>query len=307
MRVLIVGLGSIAKKHITALKTIEPKVQIYALRRSFEAEQIEGITNIYTLKDLEENQFDFLIISNPTKQHKESLTTLIKYRKPIFIEKPLHSSLDIKPLVDKINSLDIQTYVACNIRFLECIEYSRDLINKDEMGQLNEVNVYCGSYLPDWRPGSDFRRSYSTVTEMGGGVHLDLIHEIDYIYWIFGYPNKIQRYFKNQSSLKIEAIDYANYLLEYGGFCVNIVLNYFRKDPKRKLELVFETGTVIVDLLANTVQNKEEILFLSDRRITDTYLSQMQYFIGCLHNQQITMNTIDDAYNVLKICLENDS
>jgi len=307
MRVLIVGLGSIARKHIAVLKTIEPNVQLYAYRHSVESKQIEGIQNIYSLNNIEGSKFDFFIISNPTAQHKETLSLLIQYQKPIFLEKPLHSSLDIKPLVERINSLDTQTYVACNMRFLESIEYSKDLIKRHEMGQLNEVNVYSGSYLPDWRPGSDFRKSYSAYLGMGGGVHLDLIHELDYIYWMFGYPNKIHRHFKSQSSLEIEAIDYANYLLEYEGFCVNIVLNYFRKDPKRTLEMVFDKGTIHVDLLANTVRNDEEILFSTDKRTSDTYLSQMQYFIGCVRNKEKTMNTVNDAYNVLKICLKNDS
>jgi len=307
MRVLIVGLGSIARKHIAALKTIEPTVQLIAYRHSVESVQVEGIQNIYSLDNLDGSKFDFFIISNPTAQHKETLNSLIKYRKPIFLEKPLHSSLTIKPLIEKINSLDIQTYVACNMRFLESIKYARDIIKRNEMGQLNEVNVYCGSYLPDWRPGSDFRRSYSADSDMGGGVHLDLIHELDYIYWIFGYPNNIHRHFKSQSSLKIEAIDYANYLLEYEGFCANIVLNYFRKYPKRTLEMVFDKGTIHVDLLANTVENDEGLLFSTDKRTSDTYLSQIQYFIGCVRNKEKTMNTVNDAYNVLKICLKNDS
>ena len=306
MRVLIVGIGSIGKKHITALRTIQPDIEIVALRHSTDFPQFDNIQNICSLKNLDGSTFDFAVIANPTSQHKNTISDLIGYRIPLFIEKPLHSSLDIQPLVEHIQSLNIITYVACNLRFLDSLVYINEEVKKPDFGKLNEVNVYCGSYLPDWRPGSDFRQSYSAIPEMGGGVHIDLIHELDYIYWMFGYPSRVRKSFRNQSSLKIESVDYANYLLEYNGFCVNVVLNYFRTDPKRNLELVFEYETLNIDLLKNQVRNNNNILFSSGQSITDTYLTQMKYFVDCVKNQQTTMNTVTDAHNVLKICLEND-
>ena len=142
--------------------------------------------------------------------------------------------------MDLITNKGIKSYVACNLRFLDCISFIKDnlpqLLNK----KLNEVNVYCGSYLPDWRPNADFRAAYSAKAELGGGVHLDLIHELDYVYWLLGIPKQVNRTFKSQSSLSIGSIDYANYILDYNGFCANVVLNYYRRDSKRTLELVFE-------------------------------------------------------------------
>ena len=169
---------------------------------------------------------------------------------------------------------------------------------------LNEVNVYCGSYLPDWRPDTDFKESYSARADLGGGVHIDLIHELDYIYWIFGQPSVVTKTFKSQSSLSISSYDYANYILEYDGFCASIVLNYYRRDPKRSFELVFNDETWYVDLLKNQVTCNNRILFESEQRIVDTYQFQMKYYTEALEQQCHTFNNIHDAYNVLKICLE---
>ncbi len=304
MNILIVGLGSIGKKHVKALLTIKPNIEIVALRSTPNSESIKSVKNIYSFSEIEPFIFDFAIISNPTSEHKKTIQQLIDFKIPLFIEKPLFSSLDIQDLVEIIKHENIFTYIACNLRFLDCINFIKDELKKTEQKRLNEVNVYCGSYLPAWRPYTDFRQSYSAIPQLGGGVHIDLIHEIDYIYWLFGVPIDVKRTFKNQSSLEIDAYDYANYLLEYKGFCANVVLNYYRKDSKRNLELVFEEGTWNIDLLKNQVWNDNQIIFSSEQRIADTYHIQMEYFIDCIQNKKESMNTVNDAFNVLKICLD---
>src|SRR5690606_14944767 len=127
----------------------------------------------------------YIIISNPTFKHKETIVNLLPLGLPLFIEKPLFDKLDGEFLLHAIKEKNLITYVACNLRFLDCLKFIKDFI----LGKrINEVNIYCGSYLPDWRQGVNFREIYSANKDMGGGVHIDLIHEIDYANWIFGNP-----------------------------------------------------------------------------------------------------------------------
>jgi hypothetical protein len=99
-------------------------------------------------------------------------------------------------------------------------------------------------------------------------------------------------------------VDYSNYCLDYGIFCANVVLNYYRRDYKRTFEIVFEDETWTVDLAKNEISRNDEIIYSSAQKMSDTYLSQMQYFIGLLKsNNRISDNTIDDAYNVLKMAI----
>jgi predicted dehydrogenase len=303
MKILIVGLGSIGKKHLKAIKTIDPYCEILALRSGRGTSEVEGVKNIYNLDEIKSGTVNFVIVSNPTSEHKNTLERLLNFGCPLFIEKPLHSSLDIENLVNVLATNKVATYVACNLRFLDCLAYVKKVF-ESEKKKLNEVNVYCGSYLPDWRIGTDFRETYSARPELGGGVHIDLIHEIDYLYWLFGKPLNVRKTFKRQSSLKIESYDYANYLLEYEGFCANTVLNYFRRDTKRTLDLVFEDETWCVDLIKNQISVNENIIYKSEQKIADTYLSQMEFFINNYRKKDFTFNTVSDAFNVLKICLE---
>lgn len=306
MNVLIVGLGSIAKKHIAAIRELAPVARIYALRSSRHSQEIDGIVNLYGISDID-IRFDFAIISNPTSMHAETIGELTGLRIPLFIEKPVFGDLGHEDVIDKVNSAGILNYVACNLRFLESVRFLHDYIKNHPERRVNEVNVYCGSYLPDWRPGTDYRKCYSAIPELGGGVNIDLIHDIDYIYWIFGRPEESIRICRNVSSLGIQAVDYANYVLLYPGFTASIVLNYYRRDYKRTIEVVFDDCTWLVDLKQNIITDTEnKIIFKGFNTPLDTYRSQMAYFLDLLHNGKNAENSINEAYEVLKICLENE-
>ena len=301
MKVLIVGLGSIAQKHIAALKSVYNDPEIYALRSSQSANIVEGVQNVYEISEISSLNIDFVIISNPTSEHKTSIEKLLPFKLPMFIEKPLFSELGQEALIQQIYDAGIATYVACNLRFLECLTFAKEYVHAK---RINEVNIYCGSYLPNWRPGVDFRKVYSANAEMGGGVHIDLIHEIDYAHWLFGQPLSVHSIKRNVSSLEITAVDYANFVLQYDQFTVGIVLNYYRKASKRTCEIVCEDGTLLVDLLGNTVAWNDEVIFKSDKNIISTYQDQIQFFDKQILTGKSNFNNVAEAYQILKACLQ---
>lgn len=305
MRVLIVGLGSIASKHIASLRQLDEKVYVDALRSSKNSIHWDGIRDLFDWGEVDSGSYDFAIVSNPTSSHKETLSRLLKLRVPIFLEKPLYNKLDIKDIVNDFSRAGIITYVACDLRFLKSLIFTKSFL-ENNCPRINEVNIYCGSYLPDWRKNIDFRKNYSAIPELGGGVHLDLIHELDYTYWFWGIPENNRSYFSNRSSLGILAYDYANYCLSYPSFNVNVVLNYYRRDPKRVCEIVCEYYTILVDIIKDTVRIDNKIVFESNKNTDYTYLEEMKYFVSCVQRKLKTLNTIEDSYNVLKICLGYD-
>ena len=306
MRILIIGLGSIAQKHILAINSLGKKFEIYALRSKLESENSVGINNIFNLEEI--NKFHFAIISNPTFLHEEFIIKLLKKKIPLFIEKPvLHTLQNINYILNEINKNTIRTYVACNLRFHPCIIFLKNYLKMNKT-KINECNVYCGSFLPNWRTNKDFRSIYSANAAMGGGVHLDLFHEIDYTVWLFGLPINSTSILRNVSSLNISAIDYANFNLEYKDFSVNIILNYYRKSPKRVIELVLENDILTIDLIKNNITTDTgEILFsISNFNIQQTYNDQIEYFIYCLENNINNMNTVEESASILKLVLKND-
>lgn len=303
MKALIIGLGSIAKKHIQALGT-NGVTNISALRSSRDATEVKGVKNIYSFKEINKEDFDFFLISNVTSKHSETIEQLIKFQKPLFIEKPVFGEVNSvnETLVKRVLEAKIPTYVACSLRFLDCLQEIKQLLKN---ARINEVNIYSGSYLPNWRPGTDFRKSYSARKELGGGVHIDLIHELDYLYWLFGEPTNTTSTFSSKSSLDISSYDYAHYLWGYAHFNADVILNYYRKDTKRTLEIVNSEETFLVDLVKNKIYKNDEEIYSSDQKLTDTYTPQMKFFLDKVMKGNNGFNTIDEAYKILQLCLKD--
>ncbi len=303
MKVLIIGLGSIGNKHVKALREIDSEIEIVALRSDKNADTVEGIKNIYGWDEID-SDLTFVIISNPTHKHYETLLKASEIEVPIFLEKPpFHTLEGVEMLASKLKNKSIKIYTAFNMRFLPIIAWLKNaLVGK----RVLEVQIYCGSYLPDWRPGRDYKRIYSSNKEMGGGVHLDLIHEIDYAKWIFGEPKEVRKSLSTISDLKIDSIDCAHYFFQYENTIVTILLNYYRRTPKRTMEIVLSEDEWYVDLLNGTIKNSiGEIIFQSDVSIQDTYKRQLEYFINAINTDKKLMNNLDESIETLKICLND--
>ena len=304
MNILIIGLGSIAEKHIQAIRNLQVDAKLFALRSNTNSNSVSGIVNVFSFDELTVD-IDVVIISNPTSEHYRTIKGVLKLDARLFIEKPVFDSLKgIEYLAEVIKDKNINTYIACNLRFHPVVSYLKNYLEREKR-RTNEVNIYCGSYLPEWRPNIDYKTNYSAIKELGGGVHLDLIHELDYVYWFFGKPEEIVSIKRSVSNLEISSSDFASYSLLYENFCVNIVLNYYRRDPKRTIEFVFEDKTLEADLIKSTVLDltNNTVVFKADYQPQLWYDKQMEYF---LFNKGEMMNSIADAIEVLKICLHDE-
>ncbi len=302
MNILIIGYGSIAKKHIAALELMDLDFHFWALR-SIGSNPMNGVKNIYDYNEIPKN-IDFVIISNPTNKHIDTIKKLVPLRLPLFIEKPIAHTLDnLNETISAIKNYNLITYVACVLRFHPCLLYVKKYL-EEGVQRINEVNIYCGSYLPDWRLNEDYKNIYSAQAANGGGVHLDLFHEIDYTVWLFGDPWKSSGILESKSSLDIDAFDYANYTFRYDSFNVNMVLNYYRKFPKRKMEIVFSDKIWEIDLISGVIiENDEYEIFKTHTSIADLYKEQLNYFINSIKRQQDTENNFESSAKILQYCL----
>ena len=303
MKVLIIGLGSIAKKHIAALRSLNRDCEIYALRSSKSSQVIEGVRSCYTLEEVPLG-LSFILISNPTSLHLKTIKEVSHFGVPLFIEKPpIDSVYQIRELAELIKTLDMPTYTAFNLRFHPVVQWLKDNI---ESHNVIEVNAYCGSYLPDWRPNKDYRKIYSAQKNLGGGVHLDLTHEIDFLLWIFGDPMSTMSTRRKISNLEIDSVDSAKYWLEYENFTISLTLNYFRRDSKRNVEIVTNQTTLECDLILNKITDlgKGQVIFESrEFSSLDTYIEQMKYFIDCVETRTESMNTLLESMRTMEVCL----
>lgn len=301
MKVLIIGLGSIAKKHISVLKKIIPDVSILALRSSNSGRVDERIDDIYTWPEVPDD-LDFIIISNPTSLHADTILKSMEFEVPLFIEKPvLHSLEKSDEIIREVRNKDILTYTACNLRFHPAIQFLKKEFQENVP---IEYNSYCGSYLPEWRPNTDYREVYSSKRELGGGVHLDLIHEVDYCKYLFGNPIKSISYYRKKSNLEINSADIAHFIFEYEKTSSFITLNYYRRVSKRDIECVWDDKIWIIDLLSNSIKDDEgKVIYSQTYDIMDTYYAQMKHFVKCVFDKKMPKNNIEEGIETLKLVL----
>ena len=251
MKVLFVGLGSIGKRHLKILKEMEKDFNIIALRSNNKAKKIDGVKNYFNLEEALEEKPDIAFITNPTSLHIEYAVECAKAGCHLFIEKPLsHNLKGIKELINIVENNNLITLMGCNMRFNPVIRKLKEEIAKLKKDNIYSYKINCGSHLPDWRPGRDYKKTYSAKKEMGGGVLLDLIHEIDYSNWLFGEVNELKAYSDHLTDLEIETEDIAEILLKHEKYILgNIHLDYYRINATRTIEIIAQDLLIEADLI----------------------------------------------------------
>jgi predicted dehydrogenase len=307
MHVLFTGLGSIGRRHLRLLRDSERDVTISAYRHR-DAEGIDGVTEYTSLAGALDGEPDVAFITNPTFRHVDTALACAEAGCDLFIEKPLsHTREGIETLLDAVEQRDLITYMGCQHRFNPVLQQVADLLAGGDCGTVYSFRATAGSYLPDWRPGQDYRESYSADPEQGGGVVLDLIHELDYTHWLFGEVTDVTGNTGQCSSLEIDTEDTAEIVLETeAGSIGSVHLDYVRPVPRRTLEVVCADGIVEGDLRDGTVSLEREggtqrWSFNFER--DDLFRAQLESFFHHVESREPCANDIREGKRVLEIAL----
>lgn len=309
LKVCFVGIGSIAKRHIRNLKLVCEKkdilLQIDVLRHSPKSNDLEkdicdAISKTYFSIDDVPSDYDVAFITNPTQCHVGTLKSFNSKAKHFFIEKPVTSV----ETMEELNDFDIKEesiyYVACPLRYSAVIQYIKKNVNIDDIISVRSIS---SSYLPEWRPSCDYRKTYSAQKSLGGGVSIDLIHEWDYLTYLFGMPQKINFMSGKKSDLEIDSDDYAIYIAEYRNKIVEVHLDYFGRASIREVLLLTKEDTIVGDLVNNKIsflKSNKEIDFWEQRN--DYQVREIEHFINLvLGKEQQDRSDIIHALKVLKI------
>lgn len=277
-KVLFVGLGSIGKRHFNNLRLIMPDCRIDALRQS--PDMLDGLENVYTSYEEIKADYDIAFITNPTKLHYETINKLSKKVKNMFIEKPIFDKIQESEFSEGIN------YVACPLRYSDAV---KELKKYSQENKIFAFRAICSSYLPNWRKTGDYRKCYSANADMGGGVELDLIHEIDYLKWIFGKFDLVKRISGKKSNLEITSDDIAVYTFENKSVIGSLHLDYFGRTTKREIEVYTKDETKVFDLTKST---------------NDIYIEELNYFLNLIKTKEKNhYNTPQEAIESLEEAL----
>jgi predicted dehydrogenase len=285
--VAVLGFGSIGRRHAGILTQLGCRVRGYD-----PVADPASTPNVEPAADVEEALAgaDAAVIASPTSVHLEQAALALERGCHVLVEKPLATSADgVAALVERAEQQGRLLAVAMNLRFHPGPRGVKRVVEEGAIGRPLFAHFTFGSYLPDWRPGHDYRDGYSARRELGGGVLLDVIHEIDYGVWLLGGVHAVSASVGHVSDLEIDVEDFALLQLAFeSGAHASMDLDYVDRSYRRGCRIVGSEGSVAWSWHEQHIvvyaPRGEEDVRRTPSDITSSYVEQMESFVGAVRD-----------------------
>jgi len=313
MKFLITGCGSIGTRHLKNLQSLNAgELMIFDIdrERSEKAGETYGARSVTDFAEALAEQPDAVLICTPTSLHIDYALSAARSGSHLFIEKPLsHSMEGVEELLTA--SLKSVVLVGCNFRFHWGMQFVHELIEESKIGRVLFADAEFGQYLPDWHLWEDYHRGYSASKALGGGIILDSIHELDYLYWLFGKATEVYCAADKLSNLDIDVEDTAEIILRFaGGVMTRVHLDYLQRAYTRTLKIVGETGTIDWSFTDNCVRwysSQDKQWHDSQREtpynVNEMYMEEIKHFLRCISSEETPLANAQDGKYILEMAL----
>jgi len=304
MKVIFFGLGSIGLRHAKLLKK-HFRHDLFALRSNpKQSKNRLGIQELFSWEEIDHVRPNVAFITNPTFLHIETAIRCARKGMHLFIEKPLDSQTkSLNRFLKIVNQQKISTYVAYVLRFHPVILELRKHIERNRMLHLR---VQTTSLLHHWRPLSNTKKSYSAHKKKGGGVILDLSHELDYVQFLIGNLKNFKGQKARRSDITADSEDYADILVQSQKGPANIHINFACQRHQRIVQVDFRKKAIVGDLIKNTITEYKDNRLAKQKKfkgnLSNCYETQIKYFFKNIGNRKM-MNHVGEAADLFrKIC-----
>jgi predicted dehydrogenase len=330
VRFLVVGLGGIGQRHVRNLRTLlglDADIAAYRVRRDSptlddrlqvelgsDVEEKYGVRGVADLETALREKPDAVLVCNPTSLHMDVALKAAQAGCGLFIEKPLsHDEAHVDELIDLVDKRHLVALVGYQMRFHPCLLRLRALLAQKAVGRVVSVHVEVGEYLPGWHPYEDYRQMYASRADLGGGVVLSQIHELDYVYWLFGLPRRVFALGGHLSSLEIDVEDVASTLFECvidgRAVPVHVHQDYLQRPPSRGCKIIGDAGKILVDLQELSVTVFDALGGLAEAsdfagfQRNELFLREAEHFLACLKGEETPEVTVRDGAQSLRMAL----
>jgi predicted dehydrogenase len=313
--VLVVGLGSIGRRHLMNLRALAPETEIVLLRHarggSPEGEDLASRV-VYSLDEALATRPEAAVIASPAPFHLMTALTLAREGVHLFVEKPLSDRLEgVDELLAACAISNRVLLPGYNLRYCRSLQIAQSAIASGRIGRVLSLRAEVGQYLPDWRPDCDYRQTSSAQRRLGGGVLLELSHELDYARWLAGEVTSIFAHTARTSELEIDVEDLAEITLAYeSGAVGSIHLDMVSPAPMRSCRIIGSLG--IIEW--NGISGEVACYLRSERRWSELcspasvdrnemYLEEMRHFLACAAGEETARVTGFDGKRALELAL----
>ena len=314
-RILIVGTGSAGKRHLNLAKDFYPLSEIKVLKIDRPVNDLDDVKKtITTLEEALIFEPDIAIIANPSTFHVDVAMSLASIGAHLLIEKPIsNSKAKVLELIALCREKNLVLMTGYNLRFLPSLISFKRFLNESYAGEIFSVRTDVGQYLPNWRASINYQNSVSANKSLGGGVILELSHEIDYLRWIFGEVEWVSGMLTKQSNLEIDVEDTAHVTL--GMFAhetrkqliISANLDFVRHDSTRMCIAICENGSLRWDGILGEVafmkpdSHTWEVIFSETVTNDYTYRKEWENFVKCIIQNETPVVTGLDGLKTVEI------
>ncbi len=330
MKILIMGLGGIGQRHLRNLRMLQgkdmeiiaydPRPNLPVLTDSLKVEEGVSLQEKYNLAifpDFEKalaQKPQAVFVCNPTSLHVPVAIRAAREGCALFIEKPLSHNLEyVDELINLVESQDLAAAVGYQMRFHPCLQRLYALVQEKRVGRILSVRAEVGEYLPGWHTYEDYRQSYASRQDLGGGVILSQIHELDYLYWLFGMPRRVFGLGGHLSNLEVDVEDTADILMECRmdghAFPISLHQDYLQNPSSRSCEIIGDAGKILVDIRGLSVDvfdgrgNHVEASSYEDFQRNQLFLDEMKCFLDSVQGTKTQLVGLRDAAQSLRMAL----
>jgi predicted dehydrogenase len=305
MKFLIIGLGSIGQRHVQNLAaTGDHEFLAYRVREN-PLPNGAPFDSIRVIKDLDEalsEKPDATLVCGPTATHIEVAQRVVDSGSNLFIEKPLSNNLDgLDKLVENANQKKLISLVGFNLRFHSPLKRLRHAILEGKIGEIQGLRCQVGQYLPNWHPDEDYRQSYSAQKSLGGGVVLDLIHEIDLAIWIAGLPTEVSAFTSRVSNLEIDTENTAEIIMRMPNKAlVNVHMDYLQNPASRSLLAYGSEGSIewngtTDEVILSPSSGTPEKIWTKKEDRNNSFVEMMNSFLASISNGSESAVPLEEA------------
>lgn len=236
MVIAVIGAGSIGRRHVDNLQALGADVRGIPWREfnRFEFEKRRDINGI--------------VIATATDVRLELVQMAAEMNTPVYVEKPLHWTLEgVAEIYDTLGDLAHRSMLGVMARYHPVVQALAGQDLSDVYGFTFEI----GHDVRQWRKDWSFPKSYAAKAQ-GGGVLLDLCHELDMAKALF--PDLTVDHVTSVGHADFDGVDFASRIALSGDGCSGTVaMDYLSPVSIRRSDLNGTGGTRSLDLLTATL------------------------------------------------------
>jgi predicted dehydrogenase len=314
MRGLLVGYGSIGRRHLTNLR--ELGVQDWALvhtGRGTLAVDLPPGSRVYSdlHEALRQETPTFAVIANPTSAHAASATACLDAGCHVLLEKPVSHSIEgLDRLADAEQTSSGEVLVGFQFRFHPALQEVRELLRRLAVGRPLHTEVVWGEFLPSWHPWEDWRNGYAAVRELGGGVHHTICHPFDYLRWWFGDAQVVRAALTIHGPLELDVAEAADVLLRFASdVTAHVRLDYWSRPQTHRVEITCSDGTIAWNFMTGQLRVWSTA---SDEWMTkalpsvesrnELFVDEVRHFLDIVNGHARPICGLDDGIAVAQLC-----